>query len=527
MADVVNTPDFAQQFFDLDGKPLVNGKLAFFKNNTDIPASVSSSDGSVSLGSEITLDASGFPSTQFSLLAGLEYTVKAFDSNNVLLWTRNNVFGSGEGSGDVGNWVPMEGTTAEDPIRGNLVLKEDHVQNTVSRQGVTLQNETGGSTSLVRDGLTVAISNSTADYGATSVNLQNTQNGFPGYPDYALMNLRNLQLHREIEDSGRKEKSLSLSVDSSVYNMMESKGAHLNVKSDKSFMVQASGIVNLMGNAEGTTPSIELNPTTNGVVYVGNNGSLVTKRFGIGTSLNNKEVNDIWTSTSTGAMTDDQLITAKAAYDMSGGGSSHFFNEPFGALVDGYFELNIGTSGKLAFFGRTAIRNTTIKSVLIATFGSDTNPYAEVGVYALRSNRALTLLGKETSYTLTPDGSMVFNFQTPVQVGDEVIFIGVLCGPTNTWSSGKCLFLNTNSNSSMLTGMNANATVFKNTTDYPVMASPFTGQPNGPYKDIVSRRGFYWQNFSLSALPASTTSNDWSTSGSVLMLPYCAVECVG
>lgn len=318
MSEVVNVPDLALQFFDLDGKPLVNGKLAFFKNNTDIPARVCSSDGSVSLGSEITLDASGFPSTQFSLLAGLEYTVKAFDSNNVLLWTRNNVFGSGEGSGGAGNWVPMEGTTSDDPITGPLVWKEEQEQNSVSKTGVVIANSQGGQTTLTRDGLEASIANTTGSHLYNKARIQNTQNGFPGYPDYAEMDIRNLKLHREVDDSGsRKEKSLNLSVDSSIYNTLESKGANLNVNCDKSFLVQApAGVVNLMGQ------NIELTPASNQFVYINNNGTLRTQWLSIGNSNYHQDVSEIWTSNSTGAMTDDQLITAKAAYEMSGGGGS-------------------------------------------------------------------------------------------------------------------------------------------------------------------------------------------------------------
>lgn len=315
MAEIVNTPDFAQQYFDLDGRQLVNGKLAFFEVNTDIPAPVYTSGGSVALGSEITLDSSGFPETQFALEAGKEYTVKAFDSDNVLIWTRNNVFGGGDGGGVSGDYIPMDGTSASDPVRGPIVFKDGQNQNTVSNTGSTILSDIGGRTDLARDGLNIDWANTTGSYQYYKTRIQNTQNGFPGYPDYCELTMRDLKLHREIDDNGsRKEKSLNLSADSTIYNTIESKGAHLNVSCDKSFIVQApAGIVNLMGS------SIELNPSNNDKVLVGNSGILVTRRLGIGTSLTHTEVNDIWTSTSTGTPLDTQLITAKAALEAAGG----------------------------------------------------------------------------------------------------------------------------------------------------------------------------------------------------------------
>lgn len=138
MAEIVNTPYFAQQFFGLDGKPLVNGKLAFFENNTDVPASVYTSGGSTALGSEITLDSSGFPETQFALEAGKNYTVKAFDADNVLIWTRNDVFGGGDGGGISGEYIPMEGTTADDPVRGPLVWNDANGKNTIQSNQIRI-----------------------------------------------------------------------------------------------------------------------------------------------------------------------------------------------------------------------------------------------------------------------------------------------------------------------------------------------------------------------------------------------------
>lgn len=138
MAEIVNTPYFAQQFFGLDGKPLVNGKLAFFENNTDVPASVYTSGGSTALGSEITLDSSGFPETQFALEAGKNYTVKAFDADNVLIWTRNDVFGGGDGGGISGDYIPMDGTTQNDPVRGPLVWNDANGKNTIQSNQIRI-----------------------------------------------------------------------------------------------------------------------------------------------------------------------------------------------------------------------------------------------------------------------------------------------------------------------------------------------------------------------------------------------------
>lgn len=315
MTEVVNVPDLDLQFFGNDGKPMASGHVVFFRNGTDIPESVYTSDGETALGNTIELDASGFPNTQFSLKAGQLYTVKAFDSDDVLIWTRNDISGSSEGGG-AGNWVPMEGNSADDPITGPLVWKEEQEQNSVSKTGVVLTNSQGGQTTLTRDGLEASIANTTGSHLYNKARIQNTQNGFPGYPDFAEMDIRNLKLHREVDDNGsRKEKSLNLSVDSSTYNTIESKGSHLNVSCDKSFIVQApSGVVNLMGQ------NIELTPANNQFVYINNNGTLRTQWLSLGNNNYHQDVSEIYTSTSTGQPSDYQLITAKAAYDMAQGG---------------------------------------------------------------------------------------------------------------------------------------------------------------------------------------------------------------
>lgn len=319
MADVVNTPDFTQQFFNLDGKPLVNGKLAFFENNTDIPAPVYTSGGSVALGNEIALGSSGFPESQFALEASKEYTVKAFDSDNVLIWTRNNVFGGGS-SGVSGDFVPMTGTSIGDPIVGSLVLQDTPgavlaTRNTVSKTGSVLMDTFGGQTSYSRNGVDIQMVNTRGEYLYNKARLQNTQNGFPGYPDYSELSILDLKLHRELDDNGsRKEKLLNLSIDSTIYNTIESKGANLNVNCDKSFLVQApAGVVNLIGQ------NIELTPANNQFVYINNNGTLRTQWLSLGTHNYHQDVSEIYTSTSTGDPSDYQLITAKAALEAAGG----------------------------------------------------------------------------------------------------------------------------------------------------------------------------------------------------------------
>lgn len=314
--EVVNVPDLDLQFFDNNGKPMASGRVVFFRNRTDIPESVYTSDGETALGNTIELDASGFPVVQFSLIADKKYTVKLFDKDDALVWTRNDIQGTiCGGPGPIGDFIPMDGTTEADPVRGHLVWKEEQEQNSVSKTGVVLTNSQGGQTTLTRDGLEASIANTTGSHLYNKARIQNTQNGFPGYPDFAEMDIRNLKLHREVDDNGsRKEKSLNLSVDSSTYNTIESKGSHLNVSCDKSFIVQApSGVVNLMGQ------NIELTPANNQFVYINNNGTLRTQWLSLGNNNYHQDVSEIYTSTSTGQPSDYQLITAKAALEAAGG----------------------------------------------------------------------------------------------------------------------------------------------------------------------------------------------------------------
>lgn len=137
--EVVNVPDLDLQFFGNDGKPMASGHVVFFRNGTDIPESVYTSDGETALGNTIELDASGFPTVQFSLIADKKYTVKLFDVNNVLVWTRNDIQGTiCGGPGPIGDFIPMDGTTQADPVRGPLVWKDDNGKNTIQSNSIRI-----------------------------------------------------------------------------------------------------------------------------------------------------------------------------------------------------------------------------------------------------------------------------------------------------------------------------------------------------------------------------------------------------
>lgn len=325
MATVVNPPYISQQILDDNGKPLSSGKLKFFRNNTDIPNPVYTSDGSTSLGPEITLDSSGFPETQYALVQDREYTVKAFDSDGVLIWTRNNIVGCGTtGSGPTGDYVPMTGTSIGDPIVGSLVLQDTpgavlDTRNTVSKTGSTLVDTFGGQTVFNRNGLDVQMVNTRGEFLYNKARIQNTQNGFPGYPNYAELGLTSLTMTEEVSDSygSRVEKQLKLSVATNDWasNKIESNGT-LNIQTSP------GGNIHLNGDIVDFTAasSIQFIPTGGGKkVIVSNGGTLITQKLAIGTSVENTEVIDIWTSDRTGVPRDDQLITAKAA--LAGGGS--------------------------------------------------------------------------------------------------------------------------------------------------------------------------------------------------------------
>lgn len=319
MATVVNPPYISQQILDDNGKPLSSGKLKFFRNNTDIPNSVYTSDGSTALGPEITLDSAGFPETQYALVQDREYTVKAFDSDGALIWTRNNIVGCGTtGSGPSGDYIPMTGTSIGDPIVGSLVWKDGQYIGTANQHGMVLTDTREGASILSREGLDTVVGDLEGDYRYYQTRLTNTQNGFPGYPDIAELTTQALTLNKETSQNGtRVSKQIDIrpSTTAAGENKITSKG-NLNIET------YPGGNLHLSGNilSIGAASSIELIPPNPGNVIITNGGGLTTNKLAIGTNLSNKEVNDIWTSASTGEPTDSQLITAKAA--LSGGGGS-------------------------------------------------------------------------------------------------------------------------------------------------------------------------------------------------------------
>lgn len=486
MATVVNLPYISQQVFDDNGKPLSSGKLKFFRNNTDVPSSVYTSDGSTALGYEITLDSAGFPETQYALVQDREYTVKAFDSDGVLIWTRNDIVGCGTtGSGQSGDYVPMTGTSIGDPIVGSLVLQDNpgavlDTRNTVSKTGVVLEDEHSGSATLSRNGLLVDLGNS-AEYTYGHSKISNTNNGFPGYPDFCELTIGKLELHKEVDDSGsRKEKSVKIDLDySPSRNVIQSKGAQLYAEIDSSMLILATGVVNINGNASGTSPSIELNPTNNGSVAIGNSGSLVTSRLGIGTPLNNKEVSDIWTSASTGTPTDSQLITAKAALAGGGGGST-------GACVE---NVHLSNTKKIAIYGSgiypivssvVASAGGTFSKIGVGLPTGQTSCVIGLGIYDKNGNlvartpvTTLTWqytspvfwIDAESSFTLTAGETYLFVLAADPTYSSTLNYYG--CEAAN---DGDYTITGIGAPMYPFTGMAANIFVSGFTTSYPYMA---------------------------------------------------------
>ena len=351
--EVVNVPDLDLQFFGNDGKPMVNGKVVFFRNGTDIPESVYTSDGETSLGNTITLDSSGFPETQFSLIADKKYTVKLFDADDVLVWTRNDIQGTiCGGPGPIGDFIPMDGTTSSDPVRGPIVWKAGQSQNSTNEYGTTITNSQGGATYLVRDGLDVQIATSRGQYNANKLELTNTQNGFPGYPDKSGLSSTTLSLTREVAGDGgaRVEKQVELKTASSNLsaNQLNFKG-NSSINGDGYLLMYAlSGLINITGKG------IELNTSNNSNVVIGPQTKLIAETIGIGNPLSNKTFNDIWTSTSTGAPSDSQLITAKAALEAGGGMNNPMTDE--GDMIVGGVDgaptrLPFGVNGQLLVMG--------------------------------------------------------------------------------------------------------------------------------------------------------------------------------
>lgn len=350
--EVVNVPDLDLQFFGNDGKPMASGHVVFFRNGTDIPESVYTSDGETALGNTIELDASGFPVVQFSLIADKKYTVKAFDKDNVLVWTRNDIQGTiCGGQGPTGDFIPMDGTTLSDPVRGSIVWKDGSYVGTANQHGMVLTDTRTGAAILGREGLDTVVGDLEGDYRNYQAKLINTQNGFPGYPDFAELTTRALTLNEETSQNGtRVSKQIDIrpSITATGENKITSKG-HLSIENypGNNISIVASNNLLLQGY------SVMISPNNSGDVIIGNDGKLITKTLGIGTNLNNKAINDIWTSTSTGAPSDSQLITAKAA--LAGGGMTNPMTDEGDMIIGGASgaptRLQFGTSGQLLVMG--------------------------------------------------------------------------------------------------------------------------------------------------------------------------------
>lgn len=79
-----------QQFCDGDGVPYAGGVLYFYTAGTSTPKAVySTADGSVSLGTSVTLDADGYAVAIYLAPGG--YKVILTDSGGVTLWTQDGV----------------------------------------------------------------------------------------------------------------------------------------------------------------------------------------------------------------------------------------------------------------------------------------------------------------------------------------------------------------------------------------------------------------------------------------------------
>lgn len=317
--EVVNVPDLDLQFFGNDGKPVADGKLFFFRNGTDIPESVYTSDGETTLGSIITLDASGFPEHQFSLIADKKYTVKLFDKDDVLLWTRNNIQGTiCGGQGPTGDFIPMDGTTEADPVRGPLVIKYNNKTTTLDNE--VLQSDTAMQMSAPTVGLV-------ANNGPANI---------IGTPRVS------------INAVGADSAQIYIQSDKKI----EMQGSQIEIKAPNSgneITINSKGLTEIIGGVAAIQGNNGLS------LYGGGTGITLNgaTKFLSPITLNNKTVNDIWTSNSSGSPTDEQLITAKAA--LAGGGMTNPMTDEGDMIVGGASgtptRLQFGTSGQLLVMG--------------------------------------------------------------------------------------------------------------------------------------------------------------------------------
>lgn len=321
MTEVVNVPDLDLQFFGNDGKPVADGKLFFFRNGTDIPESVYTSDGETTLGSVITLDASGFPEHQFSLIADKKYTVKLFDKDDVLLWTRNNIQGTiCGGQGPTGDFIPMDGTTEADPVRGPLVIKYNNKTTTLDNE--VLQSDTSMQMSAPTVGLV-------ANNGPANI---------IGTPRVS------------INAVGADSAQIYIQSDKKI----EMQGSQIEIKAPNSgneITINCKGLTEIIGGVAAIQGNNGLS------LYGGGTGITLNgaTKFLSPITLNNKTVNDIWTSTSSGSPTDEQLITAKAAL-AGGGGMTNPMTSAGDMIIGGTSgtpsRLAAGTAGQLLTMGQ-------------------------------------------------------------------------------------------------------------------------------------------------------------------------------
>lgn len=315
--EVVNVPDLDLQFFGNDGKPMASGHVVFFRNGTDIPESVYTSDGETSLGNSIELDASGFPVVQFSLIADKKYTVKLFDSDNVLVWTRNDIQGTiCGGPGPIGDFIPMDGTTPADPVRGPLIMSYDG--KTAILNGEYLSLTSGGKTTTLT---TEYLSNDSAMQMVAPTVTMGANNGGAyvfGTPRVS------------INANGPDSALINIQSDKKI----EMQGTQIEIKAPNSgneITINSKGITEIIG---GLT-SVQGN---NGLsLYGGGTGITINgaANFLSTATLNNKTVSDIWTSSSTGTPLDSQLITAKAALEAGGGGMTNPMTDEGDMIVGG------------------------------------------------------------------------------------------------------------------------------------------------------------------------------------------------
>ena len=113
MATYSYPPYIQGVIFDADGRPAAGGTVEAYVAGSSVPAPLFSiSDPPTSLGSVVAIDSAGVAA--FRLREDIAYKLRAKDRNGALLWERDNVHASGQGSGGMEN--PM--TSIGDMIVG-------------------------------------------------------------------------------------------------------------------------------------------------------------------------------------------------------------------------------------------------------------------------------------------------------------------------------------------------------------------------------------------------------------------------